>query len=514
MGRGLKKGVFLFARIKNSLFIHSRFARATESWRISTLAVAFARLWILLRALPSPLFFFSKYLLFGVFLLMDLSCSWDSDDEYEKFIQRMNPPRVVIDNETSATATVVRVDSKNKYGILLEVIQVLTDLNLIIKKAYITSDGGWFMDVFNVTDRDGKKLSDEATTDGIVDYIRKSLESDSRFISSRRRLVDVAASTNHTSIELSGTDRPGLLSEVSAVLTDLKCNVVNAEVWTHNTRAAAVMHVTDEATGSAITDPERLSKIKELLCNVLKGSNKTREAKTAVSMGVTHTDRRLHQMMLADRDYERSGQDSPNDNSRPHVTVVKRYDKDYSLVTIRCKDRPKLLFDTVCTLTDMQYVVFHGNVDAESPEAYQEFYIKHIDGSPVNSEAERRRVVQCLEAAIERRVSEGLKLELCTSDRVGLLSEVTRIFRENSLTVTRAEVTTRGGKAVNTFYVRDAAGYPVDSKIITSIRQAIGQTILQVKDQTKSPLSPQEPPARFLFGGLFKSRSFYNFGFG
>lgn len=40
----------------------------------------------------------------------------------------------------------MKVDSANKYGILLEVVQVLTDLNLIITKAYICSDGGWFMD--------------------------------------------------------------------------------------------------------------------------------------------------------------------------------------------------------------------------------------------------------------------------------------------------------------------------------------------------------------------------------
>lgn len=40
----------------------------------------------------------------------------------------------------------LQVDSANKHGILLEVIQVLTDLNLIITKAYICSDGGWFMD--------------------------------------------------------------------------------------------------------------------------------------------------------------------------------------------------------------------------------------------------------------------------------------------------------------------------------------------------------------------------------
>lgn len=34
----------------------------------------------------------------------------------------------------------------NKNGILLEVLQVLSDLDLHIFKAYITSDGGWFMD--------------------------------------------------------------------------------------------------------------------------------------------------------------------------------------------------------------------------------------------------------------------------------------------------------------------------------------------------------------------------------
>ncbi|KAG4161719.1 hypothetical protein ERO13_D01G073401v2 [Gossypium hirsutum] len=61
--------------------------------------------------------------------------------------------RVVIDNNACEDATVIQVDSVNKHGILLEVVQVLTDMNLTITKAYISSDGGWFMDVFNVVDR-------------------------------------------------------------------------------------------------------------------------------------------------------------------------------------------------------------------------------------------------------------------------------------------------------------------------------------------------------------------------
>lgn len=40
----------------------------------------------------------------------------------------------------------LQVDSANKHGILLEVVQVLTDLNLIVTKAYISCDGCWFMD--------------------------------------------------------------------------------------------------------------------------------------------------------------------------------------------------------------------------------------------------------------------------------------------------------------------------------------------------------------------------------
>lgn len=443
---------------------------------------------------------------------MDWMASLDMDNEYEKLVIRMNPPRVDIDNSACENATIVQVDSANKHGILLEVVQVLTDLNLLIKKAYISSDGGWFMDVFHVTDQYGKKLTDE----GVIGCIQKSLGTNACFLPCLRRSVGLKPASEHTVIELTGTDRPGLLSEVFAVLVDLKCNVVGAEVWTHNMRVASVVYVTDEATGAPIDDPERLSRIRELLCNVLRGNNDIRGAKTVVSMGVTHTERRLHQMMFAARDYERvhrgrSG--SAEDKFRPLVTVQNCIEKDYSVVSILCKDRPKLLFDTVCTLTDMDYVVFHGTVNATEPEAYQEYYIRHTDGFPVNSEAERQRVIQCLEAAIERRVSDGLRLELCTSDRPGLLSDVTRIFRENGLSVTRAEVTTRGGKAVNAFYVTDAAGNPVDSKTVEAVRQEIGQAVLQVTENSacvKSP--PRETAVRFLFSNLFRSRSLYNLG--
>lgn len=66
---------------------------------------------------------------------------------------------------------------------------------------------------------------------------------------------------------------------------------------------------------------------------------------------------------------------------------------------------------------------------------------------------------------------QGLRLYLCTTDRPGLLTEVTRTFRENGLSVTRAEVSTQGDKAVNTFYVTDVNGLPVDLKKVEAIRK-------------------------------------------
>jgi UTP:GlnB (protein PII) uridylyltransferase len=93
------------------------------------------------------------------------------DPEYESLSIRINPPRVSVDNTSCNECTLIKVDSMNKPGILLEVVQILADLDLIIPKAYISSDGGWFMDVFHVTDQQGKKITDSKT----IDYLEKAL---------------------------------------------------------------------------------------------------------------------------------------------------------------------------------------------------------------------------------------------------------------------------------------------------------------------------------------------------
>ncbi|XP_073013049.1 ACT domain-containing protein ACR3-like isoform X1 [Typha latifolia] len=405
------------------------------------------------------------------------------DPEYDNYNQNINPPRVCIDNETSDDCTLIKVDSMNKEGILLEVVQVLSDLDLAISKAYIVSDGKWFMDVFHVTDQQGKKITDQKT----IEYIEKALGPGSNIVdrkgdSSPGKPVGMHSVGEHTAIELTGTDRPGLLSEVFAVLANLHCNVIACEVWTHKMRVACVVYVNDEATSAAVDDPARLSKMEEQLRNVLRGyGGDAKGARTSFSLGSTHLDRRLHQLMLADKDYESDVgvKEGKHDMSpKPIITIDRCDEKGYSVVNIKCKDRSKLLFDIVCTLTDLQYVVFHASISSDGFYGLQELYIRRKDGCAIESRDETKKVIKCLEAAILRRASEGLTLELRGRDRVGLLSDVTRVLREYGLSVMRADVSTVGEQAMSQFYVRDPAGSPVDMKTIEALRREIGQTVM------------------------------------
>nr|CAB3486869.1 unnamed protein product [Digitaria exilis] len=435
----------------------------------------------------------------------------DDHDEYAKLVRRMNPPRVVIDNDASDDDTVIRVDSVNSHGTLLAVVQVIADLNLVIRKAYFSSDGNWFMDVFNVTDRDGNKVVDAST----ISFIQKTLEADDCYYPEARNTVGIVPSEEYTSIELTGTDRPGLLSEVCAVLAAMGCAVQSAELWTHNTRVAAVVHVTDADAGGAIADADRISDISSRLGNLLRGH--ADDARAAAGAAAHHKDRRLHQMMFEDDDPSSdSAADSASPETRTEVSVTACEERGYTAVVVRCRDRPKLLFDTVCTITDMEYVVHHGTVSSEpGGGAYQEYYIRHVGGEPIRCAGERRRLVRCLEAAIERRTAEGLELEVRTGDRAGLLSDITRIFRENGLTIRRAEISSADGEAVDTFYLSDTQGLPVEAKTIEAIRAQIGEATLRVKNNPcgggaggdaarKDADVAGAGTTAFIFGNLFK----------
>ncbi|GLU13419.1 hypothetical protein SLE2022_300570 [Rubroshorea leprosula] len=415
------------------------------------------------------------------------------DPEYESLMERIHPPWVSIDNKTCQDCTLVKVDSVNRHGILLEMVQVLTDLDLVISKSYISSDGGWFMDVFHVTDQLGNKITDES----LIHYIQQAIcASKSGGITKevescvKGEVRPRHVSTEHTAIEMTLRDRPGLMSEIAAALYQLGCKVAAAVAWTHNTRVACIIYVEEGLKDGAITDPNRLAQVQYHMENVVGAHHENWERRsvrlTVPTAGRTHTERRLHQLMYADMDYEQCrGCDGCsrqwNGCGKTHVSIESCNEKGYSVVNVSCGDRPKLLFDTVCVLTDMQYVVFHAAVSSKGCIANQEYFIRQKDGCTLNTEDERHKLRKCLIAAVERRVSHGLRLDMRTQNRMKLLSDVTRVFRENGLSISGAEIGTEADKAVGTFYVTDASGNDVNPNTVEIVRTEIGGSVLVVK---------------------------------
>jgi [protein-PII] uridylyltransferase len=83
-------------------------------------------------------------------------------------------------------------------------------------------------------------------------------------------VIDNQVSDQFTLIEVVGLDRPGLLYEVTAALSDLNLDITSAHITTFGERAVDAFYVTD-LTSKKIVSPDRQQAIKAKLESVLGG---------------------------------------------------------------------------------------------------------------------------------------------------------------------------------------------------------------------------------------------------
>jgi [protein-PII] uridylyltransferase len=67
-------------------------------------------------------------------------------------------PRVLVDNKSSASHTVVEVNGRDRPGLLFELTRALTGLNLQVSSAKISTYGEKVVDVFYVKNLFGHKI--------------------------------------------------------------------------------------------------------------------------------------------------------------------------------------------------------------------------------------------------------------------------------------------------------------------------------------------------------------------
>lgn len=191
---------------------------------------------------------------------------------------------MVIDNETCDDATIITIDSANRPGTLIEVVQCLTELGLSIRRARISSDGGWFVDEFHVTETPKGRVQDPRK----LALIKKLLSVDMEAHQSG------PGSLSCTVFELSGKDKSGLLASVLQVMVSSGCDVVSAAVWTFHKHVALVVAVTE--SGVPIQDAAKVSKLEEEARSMLGGDEA--EVLTENVRGEIHHERRLHHLLL------------------------------------------------------------------------------------------------------------------------------------------------------------------------------------------------------------------------
>ena len=105
------------------------------------------------------------------------------------------PPRVVIDNRASAAHTVIEVNGRDRPALLFELTRAITQLNLQIFSAKISTYGEKVVDVFYVKDLFGHKVHHEQRLADIRQRLLEVLASGvaAAESSARRRAGSVAA---------------------------------------------------------------------------------------------------------------------------------------------------------------------------------------------------------------------------------------------------------------------------------------------------------------------------------
>mmetsp|Transcript_13693 Transcript_13693/g.29253 ORF Transcript_13693/g.29253 Transcript_13693/m.29253 type:complete len:515 (-) Transcript_13693:115-1659(-) len=464
--------------------------------------------------------------------MRSLSVEWKLWSSAEAEL-RVNPPNVRVDNETFSDATLVTVDSANRSGVLLEVVQTLTEMNMVIPKAIISSDGGWFVDVFHVTTADGRKIQDPNALRRIEKMLASECPASISSLPNSKALpvIPQSQSANYAIVELSVLDRPGLLGDVTSLLASNNLSVISAATWTQHTRAALVLFVEGLHRSPLKTsvnhamehqqtlDKHHLRAVRQLIQKHL-GCPSSNHVNTSLVLDPTNVDldKRLYRVLttpivarkglaasvsvdsISSLTTSTSIEEpascpdsraespaclpfltaSPKQSDLYTVEIDNTIHRGYSLVCIRCPDRCALLFDTVCVLFVSNYDVNHATIDVLDMTATMEFYVKTKAGSAIVCPEDREQLKHNLLTAIQPRPS-GFHLQLSSNDRPGLLADVTRKLAESGLTITKAEVGRQGNHAFEKFLVQPQKdnGHQIDAMSMRKVCMEIGQTLLK-----------------------------------
>ena len=179
--------------------------------------------------------------------------------------------------------TELTVCAYDAYGMFYRTAGTIAAQNLNILRAQVyTGSNGVMIDTFQITDADGKLVAYDEVWRSITADLHEVLSGKRRSPEPRPSQYDRAVSaTVAASIEFDNTvsdaltiidiiakDRVGLLYRITKCLYDLNLDIASAKIVTEGVRVLDSFYVSD-LLRMKITDPERMTKIREALMAVL-----------------------------------------------------------------------------------------------------------------------------------------------------------------------------------------------------------------------------------------------------
>ncbi len=178
---------------------------------------------------------------------------------------------------------------------------------------------------------------------------------------------------------------------------------------------------------------------------------------------------------------------------RPTIDIGHCHQPDYWTVNIRCRDRTKLLFDTVCTLADMDFDIYHATIDSDSDGwAHQEFFLRPRSGDGDFTPQAAALLQAMLVSSIQRRFPKGIKVHVRSMDRFGCLASLARQLQISGLSITRAKARTfaTSNSSGHTLYVMDAQGGPPDRQRVQGALMQCGGKMMDSTDSGENNNNP------------------------
>ncbi|XP_051201845.1 ACT domain-containing protein ACR5-like [Lolium perenne] len=186
-------------------------------------------------------------------------------------------------------------EKKRKHGVLMEAEDALSDHGVCVRKRYVSSDNDRWTSSTSPTPRAARSTSRQAARTPRVRSLRRRL--------GHQRVAEGVRPAGQGEEALRARarrgDRPGLLSEVFA-LHHLRCGTIDARMWTHGGRVAALVCVREEDTGASIHEPVRIRRMESRLRHVLRGGARGARTILVDAATVGNLDRRFHQLLNGD----------------------------------------------------------------------------------------------------------------------------------------------------------------------------------------------------------------------